>query len=53
MNADLNVNTAGLHAVKGRLFAGEDRDVPSRATVRLSEILLTQLKPGEKVKFPH
>jgi hypothetical protein len=37
MNADLKVNTAGLHAVKGRLFAGEDRHVPSRATVRLSE----------------
>jgi hypothetical protein len=34
-NANINVDLSGLHTVRGRVLAGEDRHVPSQAMVRL------------------
>jgi len=36
-NADMIVDPNGLHTVKGRIVAGEDRHVPSQALIRLRE----------------
>jgi hypothetical protein len=37
MNADLKVDPSCLHAVRGKVQAGEDRHVPSQAMVRMRE----------------
>jgi hypothetical protein len=37
INADINVDFRGLHAVRGRVLAGEDRHVPGQAMVRLRD----------------
>jgi hypothetical protein len=35
MNADVKIDPSGLHTLRGRVLAGEDRHVPSQAIVRL------------------
>jgi hypothetical protein len=37
MNADIKVDPSGLHTVRGKVLAGEDRHVPSQAMVRIRE----------------
>lgn len=37
MDADVKVDPSGLHTVRGRILAGEDRHVPSQAMLRLRE----------------
>jgi hypothetical protein len=36
-DADVKIDMSGLHAIKGRVLAGEDRHAPSMAMVRLME----------------
>lgn len=36
-DADLKLDPSGLHSVKGRVLAGEDRHVPSQAMIRVKE----------------
>jgi hypothetical protein len=36
-NADIKVDPSGLHAVRGRVLAGDDRHVMSQAMVRIKE----------------
>ena len=37
MDADVKLDPGGLHTVKGRVLAGEDRHAPSQAMIRLRE----------------
>jgi hypothetical protein len=36
-DADLKIDISGLHTIKGRVLAGEDRHVPSQAMLRLKQ----------------
>lgn len=36
-DADLKIDLSGLHAIRGRVFAGEDRHVPKAAMIRINE----------------
>ena len=44
LDADIKVDPSGLHTVRGRLVAGDDRHAPKQATVQLRESGSTDLR---------